>query len=378
MKRFCIVLYLLASVAAAQTPPRTQALLLEQQGKNAEAEQVWRAMLATQPRNPEALAHIGLDEARLGRYKEAIPYYRKALALDPAIPGLRLNLGLAYFKASAFQDAAREFAGELRKHPGDLRVTTLLGMAHYGAGQYAEAVPYLKTAADADTTSLPLRLALAHSCMWSHQPKCVMAVYKEILVLNPNSAEADMLAGEALDEMGDNAGALAQFRAAERANPKEPDVHFGIGYMLWTQKRYTEAAKEFEAELANDPQHSECRAYLGDIYLQLNDYPKAQAELEKAVVTDPKLEMVHLDLGIIFAQNGRNQEALKEFRRAIELDPKDADPHWRLGKLYMAMGKRSEANAEFALVRTMKRKQEQDLAEKIANAHRPAAKADHP
>lgn len=377
MKRFYLAVFLLAGMAAAQTPQRAQALLLEQQGQNAQAEQMWRGILKGQPRNAEALAHIGLDEARLERYKEAIPYYRKALALDPAIPGLRLNLGLAYFKASEFKDAAQEFAAELRKHPGDLRVTTLLGMAHYGAGQYAEAVPYLRTAADADATSLPLRLALAHSCMWSHQPKCVMAVYKEILVLNPNSAEADMLAGEALDEMGDNAGALEQFRAAERANPKEPDVHFGIGYLLWTQKQYAEAVKEFQAELANDPQHSECRAYLGDAYLQMNDYAKAQGELEKAVVSDPKLEMIYLDLGIIYAQDGRNEAALRELRKAIELDPHDADPHWRLGKLYQTMGKRNEANTEFALVRTMKRAQQQSLYNKIANAHRPPAQPDH-
>lgn len=378
MGRLCILWLFLVGIAAAQDAPRVRALLLEQQGKYAQAEQIWGAMLRAQPRNAEALAHIGLDEARQDHYDRAIPNYRKALVLDPAIPGLRLNLGLAYFKSSHFKEAAQQFAIELGKHPGDLRLNTLLGMAYYGAAQYADAVPYLRTAAAADAKSLPLRLALAHSCMWSRQPKCVMDVYKEILALNADSAEADMLAGEALDEMGDNAGALAQFRAAERANPKEPDVHFGIGYMLWTQKQYAEAGKEFEAELANDPQHSECRAYLGDVYLQLNEYPKAQAELEKAVVTDPKLELIHLDLGIIYAQDGRNQDALRELRKAIELDPHDADPHWRLGKLYMAMGRRSDANAEFALVRTMKRKQQQDLYEKIAHAHQPTAAAGHP
>jgi Flp pilus assembly protein TadD len=47
-----------------------------------------------------------------------------------------------------------------------------------------------------------------------------MAVYKEILALNADSAEADMLAGEALDEKGDDAGAIEQFRAAAKADPK--------------------------------------------------------------------------------------------------------------------------------------------------------------
>ena len=57
-----------------------------------------------------------------------------------------------------------------------------------------------------------MRLTLAHSCLWSKQYDCVMEVYKEILALNAESAEADMLAGEALDEKGDDAGAIEQFR----------------------------------------------------------------------------------------------------------------------------------------------------------------------
>ncbi len=104
--------------------------------------------------------------------------------------------------------------------------------------------------------NLPLRLALAHSCLWTKQNQCVMDVYREILNLDAESAEADMLAGEALDDMKDNEGSTKMFRAAVKANPKEPNVHFGLGYLLWTQKQYPEAATEFQAELANDPAHA--------------------------------------------------------------------------------------------------------------------------
>src|SRR5262249_50059356 len=150
-------------------------------------------------------------------------------------------LGLALFKDSHFKEANTFFGDELRKHRNDPRLTILAGMSNYGAGDYAAAIPYLKTSAAADPANLTLRLTLAHSCLWTRQLQCVMDVYKEILALDPNSAEADMLAGEALDEMGDNAGALKQFEAAEQANPKQPDVHFGIGYLLWTQKQFDRA-----------------------------------------------------------------------------------------------------------------------------------------
>ena len=56
--------------------------------------------------------------------------------------------------------------------------------------------------------------------------------------------------------MGDASGAIEMFRKAAKAKPSEPDVHFGLGYLLFTQKQYPEAIAEFQAELANDPNHA--------------------------------------------------------------------------------------------------------------------------
>ena len=95
-----------------------------------------------------------------------------------------------------------------------------------------------------DPRNLELLLALAHSYLWSKQYQNVLDTYRAILLVDAESAEADMLAGEALDEMKDALGAIQQFRAAVQADPKMPDVHFGLGYLLWTQKQYTEAAPD--------------------------------------------------------------------------------------------------------------------------------------
>ena len=360
------------AILLAQGGARQSALALEQQGRNAEAEQAWQSLAQGNPQNAEAFAHLGLLEARQERYDEAIANYRKALALNPALPGLQMNLGLALFKAKDFKESIKPFTSELTKHPDDQRLTILLGMAHYGMGDYFVAIPYLKRAAERDPQSLPLRLALAHSCLWSKQSQCVLDVYKEILALNAESAEADMLVGEALDEKGDNAGATEQFRAAVRSNPKEPNAHFGLAYLLWTQSQFREAAKEFQAELDNDPQHLQARAYLGDSYVQLNDYAKALPELEKALAADASLALVHRDLGIVYAEEGRKDDAISELQKAIELDPKDVAPHWRLARLYQSTGKKEEAKAEFAKASTMNKESiqaSQALYQKLAEAH---------
>lgn len=350
---------------------RQAALASEQAGNIVEAETEWRSYAKVHPSNPEPYAHLAILEARQEHFKEAVPLYRKALALDPNVQGLRLNLGLALFKGGDLQGAIAEFLAARKSVPSDSpdaqRLDILTGMAHYGLAQYAEAVPFLKHATTRDQQNLPLRLALAHSCLWSKQLQCVMDVYHEILTLNSESAEADMIAGEAMDEMKDTEGSTRMFRAAIKANPKEPSAHFALGYMLWTQKIYPEASKEFLAELANDPNHVQSMLYLGDTYLQLNNQPEAQRILEKTRGLDPTLALAHLDLGVIYTDQDRTEDALRELVIAEKLDPQDVNVHWRLGRLYRAAGKKDEAKAEFDKASSINKAVDDDLLKKIAN-----------
>lgn len=355
--------------ADAQADPRATALTLEQRGDDAGAEAAWRSYLAAHPERAEAYAHLGLLEARRERYKEAIADDRKALALHPGLPGLRLNLGLALFKSGAMKEAAQEFLAEWKATPATSaerqQLTILLGMSYYGMGAYAEAAPYLKQAADRDKRNLPLRMALAHSYLWSKQYQKVLDTYQEILLLNPESAEADMLAGEALDEMKDITGAIAQFRAAAKVDPKMPDVHFGLGYLLWTKRRYVEAAPEFQAELENDPGHAQAMTYLADCDLELSHPEIARPLLEKAIQLDPTIELAELDLGSIDADAGRSEDALRELEHAGKLAPADVNVHWKLGRLYRTMGKNAEARAEFDKAKNITQAADAALVEKL-------------
>jgi tetratricopeptide (TPR) repeat protein len=241
-------------------------------------------------------------------------------------------------------------------------------MAHYGLGQFAEAAPYLRAAADADSQNLPIRFALAHSLLWSKQYSKVLEAYKEILALDPDSAEADMLAGEALDEMKDTPAAIEMFRKAAKAKPNQPNVHFGLGYLLWTQKQYPEAIVEFKAELALDHNHAQALLYFADSEVQMNQYSDAAPVLEQAVKLDPSLGLAHLDLGIVAVNEGKNDEGLREFLAAEKLIPEDVNVHWRLGRLYRAMGKKAEAKAELDRASSITKATDQELYKKMAGS----------
>ena len=364
--------------SGAQQPPpsresrRQSALALEEEGKVAEAEAGWRSLLSSQPNDAEAYAHLGLLEARQAHYKEAIVLYQKALSLDPKMPSLRLNLGLSYFKAGNFSAAIQTLEPLLQKEskssPEALRLVTLIGLARYGMGEYAAAIPYLKQAAAADPDNLPFRLSLAQSCLRTKQYQCVLDVYREILTLNAESAEADMLAGEAYDELKNDAEALAEFQAAVKADPKTPDVYFGYGYLLWKALKFDEAEKAFRSELANNPEHSLALAYLGDTEIRLNHSEEAMPYLERAVRLQPSIAIAHVDLGAIYEGKGRKDDAARELKTAEKLSPDDPSIHWRLGRFYQSIGRTAEAKAEFDKTRSMQRAKEQSLQEQMRRA----------
>jgi tetratricopeptide (TPR) repeat protein len=381
-----VILEIAACNCSSQSPAssreRDSAFALEQQGRYAESEIAWRSVLKLHPSDAEAFAHLGLLEARQEHYKDSVPLYRKALALDPHMPALRVNLGLALFKSGDLKQAIQIFTSLLKSEPESLpdaqRFTALLGLAHYGVGEYSAAIPYLKSASASDPRNLQFRLLLAHSCLSSRQFQCVLDTYHEILTLNAESAEADMLAGEAMDEMRNPGGAIEQFRAAVKADPKEPNVHFGLGYLLWTQNQFEEAAQEFQAELANVPDNAQALTFLADADMQSNHAGDARPLIEKALRIDSHIGRAHLDLGILDADSGRNPNAVRELKEAARLMPEDANPHWRLARIYQAMGDKTQANLEFQKTRNLHKAENDTIMSKLKAAQDKGKPAEAP
>jgi tetratricopeptide (TPR) repeat protein len=378
LKTACIVLVSLVVMPALMGQQedrariRMRALALEQQGLNAEAEQIWDGMAKADPRDAEALAHLGLLEARQEHFEAAIDYYRRAVAINSDLPGLQMNLGLALFKAAQFPAAIESFSSEIKKHPGDQRLTILLGMAHYGLKDYLVAIPYLQRATEQDAQRIPLRMTLAHSCMWSRQYQCVLKVHEQILALKGESAEADVLAAEAFDKMGDSAAAEKELRAAILTNPREPNVHFALGYLLWLRSQWSEAAHEFQLELENNAEHVRSRVYLADALVRQGEFAKARPALEELASSDQPEPLVHRDLGIVYANAGRNEDAIREFRAALKLDPDDVETRSQIVKLSQAMGKSDEAKAGLDKEGSLPSRRPASLQEMIDSIEEPA------
>jgi tetratricopeptide (TPR) repeat protein len=355
----------LPGMARAQQDAFKHAAELTQTGKLHEAEVAWRQLVQAHPTNAAVHSGLGVTLAQEGNLQQAAVEYRKALALNPRMPGISFNLGLAEFKQGHFAAAIKPLMAAAAEKPNDKRSGLLVGMSYFGLHQYAKAVPYLQTATISDPSNLELHNVLAQSCLWSAQYACAMDQYKAILNADPDSVQAHMLLGQALDSLDRSAEAIAELETAARIAPNEPNVHFELGYLYYTQHDYERASAQFELELKNNPANAQALTYLADIKIRNNDDSAAETLLTKAVHLQNDIRLAYFDLGIVYANQKRNQDAIKALLRAEELDPREPDAHYRLARIYMAVGEKQKADQEFAKTEDLHSKTAESLIQKV-------------
>lgn len=350
----------------AQTP--NDAIRFEQQGKLAEAAEAWRAVTVRNPSDAAAFAALGTVLSKEQKYSEAASAYRKALVLNTKLPGIELNLGLAEFKQGHFTPATTALRSALAADPGSSQARILLGMSYYGEKKFDRAVEYLEPEAKADTENAELQELVAQSCLWARKFSCAQQGFQRILLQNPNSAQAHILTGEALDGMGRTEEAIAEFEAAAKIAPREPNLHFGLGYLYWKKEQYERAKQEFQAELTVDRNNAQALAYLGDMAWKDDDADTALSFLNRSRKLSDDLRVVQLDLGEIYLRQKNYVEAKVALQHAVKLDPARPDAYYQLSRLYQSVGDKASAQKELQKVQQLHKKAEENLVGKMANS----------
>jgi len=84
-------------------------------------------------------------------------------------------------------------------------------------------------------------------------------------------------------------------------------------------KVYDLAAKNFEDELARDPDNLRYRSFLASLYARYGKYPEAEGQFKEALALSPKRQAVYLEQGTMYLGMGKTDEAAKSFKTAYDL-----------------------------------------------------------
>jgi tetratricopeptide (TPR) repeat protein len=169
---------------------------------------------------------------------------------------------------------------------------------------------------------------------------------KQILALDPRSADAHMLLGIAYSTWGSKelkGEAIGEFRQALDLNPRLVQVRFFLAHLYLDLGRAARAREELEAGLAQTPGHPEFLALLGEAERQSKNPRRAVEVTRQAVQADPSFAPARYYLGLALLDAGQRDEGVKELEQVVRAAAPVADAYLALGSAYVEAGRATEA-----------------------------------
>jgi len=149
-------------------------------------------------------------------------------------------------------------------------------------------------------------------------------------------------------ERAAHADALAELRAAQRANADRPEAQVNLGSLHARMGELREAERAYRVALRLDPTFYPAAVNLADVYRAQEREDEAERVLREALEQSPDAADLHHALGLAWVRQGRRDEALVALRRAAEGAP-DA---WRHFYVYgLALHESGETERGLAVLR---------------------------
>jgi tetratricopeptide (TPR) repeat protein len=145
--------------------------------------------------------------------------------------------------------------------------------------------------------------------------------------------------------------AATEFELALAAEPNNDTVRIQYATSLYLQERNDEARRQFEIEKQRLGDRSGIEYYLGLLDLRADKFAEAIAKL-KPLQSDTAFAKASFYLGMAYLGAGRTAEAMDSLQRAAKNNPRDAEVHYRLGRVYTMAGRTEDAEREYQFYRT--------------------------
>jgi len=261
---------------------REKATALHRSGQLAEAERLYRDVLAADPRDFPARHLLGIIRAQRGHYEEALREIDAALALKPDDTDAHLNRANVLKVMGRAEEALAGYARALDLKPGWPQALNNRGTVLRDLGRHAQAL------ADYDqalATTPDYAEALNNRGIVLQDlksPAEALEAYDQAIRRMPGFAAAFNNRGSVLLEMRRFGDALSCFDRALALHPGDIEVINNRGNALQGLARHDEALTAYDQVLALKPDHVSALNNRGSALQQLKRYEEALASFDKA------------------------------------------------------------------------------------------------
>ena len=297
-----------------------QAVTLHQQGRLADAEQLYRDALRTMPQDFSALHMLGILKLQQGHAEEALRLIGAAIEIDQNSTAAHSNRGLALVALKRHQEALESFDLALAIDPRNAVTHSSRADAFRELGQTAAA----------------------------------LRGYDLALEFDPRLVSALINRGVLLRELGRLTEALADNDAALVIAPDDAEAWNNKGVVLHGLGRVDEALSSYERAILLRPDYIDALLNRGNVLLMLRRPADAMASYQRALTLRPDLAEGYSSRGHALYDLGQFEEALASYDVALKLNPGSCEAAINRARTLCKLDRHEEALSEYEQLRRTK------------------------
>ena len=274
-----------------------QANIHHQAGRFAEAQALYRQVLAQDAGNADAMHYLGLLLHQLGQTSSGIELLRKSVQHSSNVASYRNNLAMVLQQTGNHQEASEQFAAATQLRPDHADALCGLAASQRAMGKFSEAE----------------------------------AAARRAVALRKNLPFAHMTLGAVLRDQGKLEESAAEFKTAARLQPTDPAAHHNLSSVLLELGKFTEAERESRRAIELNPSFAAAWLNLALALSRLHRFDEAIQAAGRVIQLEPANADAHVCLGNALCNQGQVTAGVAALRQATELRPTDA----RIGSIYV-------------------------------------------
>ena len=344
-----------------------QGVAAHKKGQVEEAERLYKAILNSQPAQPDANHNLGVLLVSINKTDAALPLFKVAVETNSKVDQFWLSYIDALIKAKQVENAKQVLeqaknqgvAGDkldiLKTQLNSLNTTGNVYSANPPQKLLSRLLEHYQSGRLGDAEILALSITRDfpnHNFSWM----ILAAVFKAIgrntealnanqtaVELSPQDAEAHSNLGVTLQELGRLNEAEVSLRQAIVLKPNYPEAHNNLGNALKEQGRLDEAEASYRQAIVLKPGYANAHSNLGATLQELGRLDEAEASYIQAIALKPNYAEAYSNLGVTLQELGRLEEAEESLKHAITLKPDFALAHYGLTKVLYNMSYKDSA-----------------------------------
>jgi protein O-GlcNAc transferase len=291
---------------------------------------------------------------RAGLPAQAEPLYREVLALNPRQFEAQHLLGVLLAQRGRYQEALELVAAALKSKSDAFVALSDCGLILHRLGRYDEALSRLDAALNLKPDYAAALSNRGNVLAALHRYDDALASYEAALRVRPDYPEARINRGHVLASLGRHADALSDYDSVLAVRPDDAAASYGRGNVLAALGRYEEALAAYDRSLTANPEHIDALVNRGNALMKLRRNAEALASYDRALSMASDHVGALNNRGTALKNLGRFNEALADYDRALTVEPGFADALYNRGNVLKELKRYDDALLAYDKARAAK------------------------